>query len=256
MEGKCRLADVLVQIVSIYPKVQEMCKKYESQSIHICHNEAVNVPGRETDELSPVGFTVKTSQQDIDYERSISEYPGWSDEYLETIAVHRLIAEKMPEYNTFLFHGSAIAVDGAAYIFTAKSGTGKSTHARLWREMLGDRAVMVNDDKPMIKVYKDGTAVVYGTPWDGKHHLSNNIAVPVRSICILERAVDNHIQEITRREALPMLIQQTYRPVNPEMLTRTMTFLERMDVKLYRLSCNMDISAAELSYNSMKGLNI
>ena len=84
------------------------------------------------------------------------------DDYLETLAVCRKIAERMPEYDTFLFHGSCIAVDGVGYLFTAKSGTGKSTHTRLWRELLDNRATMVNDDKPLIRIADDGL-VIYGT---------------------------------------------------------------------------------------------
>ena len=200
---------------------------------------------------SSAQWTVQVSQQDIDLERSCADRPGYSDAYLETLAVYRKIAERMPAYDTFLFHGSAIAVDGAAYIFTAKSGTGKSTHARLWREMLGERAVMVNDDKPLIRVHPDGAATVYGTPWDGKHHLSSNIAVPVRAICILERAQENRIREISKAEALPMLLQQTYRPADPAALAKTLTLIDRLKVKLYRLGCNMEKEAAEVSYNAM-----
>ena len=200
----------------------------------------------------PANFTVSITHHDISFERSRADHPDYSDVYLETLAVYRKIAEKMPEYDTFLFHGSTIAVDGKAYIFTAKSGTGKSTHARLWREMLGEKAVMVNDDKPLIRVHPDGSATVYGTPWDGKHHLSSNIAVPVRAICILERAQENHIREITKAEALPMLLQQMYRPADPAALAKTLTLIDRLNVKLYRLGCNMEKEAAEVSYNAMK----
>lgn len=206
-------------------------------------------------------FNVSTVLSDITFEREKSaredEIEGipvrhFSDAYLETLAVYRKIAERMPEYDTFLFHGSAISVDGAGYLFTAKSGTGKSTHTRLWREMLGSRAVMVNDDKPLIRMTGEG-ATVYGTPWDGKHRLSHNIAVPLKAICILERAEKNHIVPITKSEALPMLIQQAYRPADPAALAKTLALIDRLDVRFYRLSCNMDISAAELSYNTMKG---
>ena len=159
----------------------------------------------------------------------------------------------MPFRDTFLFHGSAVAVDGAAYLFTARSGTGKSTHTRLWREMLGDRAVMVNDDKPLIRLTEDG-AVVYGTPWNGKHRLGTNISVPLKAVCILERAKQNTIRAITREEAFPMLIQQSYRPLDPAALAKTLSLVDRLSrtVSLYRLGCNMDPEAAELSYNIMK----
>ena len=62
----------------------------------------------------------------------------YSDIYLETMAVYRKIEDKLLDYDTILFHGSAVAVDGVGYLFTAKSGTGKSTHTRLWREMLSE----------------------------------------------------------------------------------------------------------------------
>jgi hypothetical protein len=143
-------------------------------------------------------FEVSTTREDIRFEReksaredlcagrALRRLPDW---YLEELAVYRKIAERMPYYDTFLFHGSAIAVDGVGYLFTAKSGTGKSTRARLWRELLGARAVMVNDDKPLLRVTEAGVTVC-GTPWDGKHRLSNPIAVPLGALCLLARAAE------------------------------------------------------------------
>lgn len=209
----------------------------------------------------PVDIKVLITESDIDYERTKSEQESinegihvsrFSNEYLETIAVYRRIAEKMPFYNTMLVHGSCIAVDGKAYLFTARSGTGKSTHTRLWRELLKEHAVMVNDDKPLIHVSDDGTTTAYGTPWDGKHRLSSNISVHLEAICILERAENNRIREISKQEALPMLYQQIYRPMDAEAMKKTIQLIDRLNVKFYRLGCNMDLSAAELSYNTMK----
>ena len=202
----------------------------------------------------PAAFTVRTAQRDIDAERSRAERPGFSDAYLETLAVCRGIAERLPFYDAFLFHGSAVAVDGEAYLFTARSGTGKSTHTRLWRELLGARAVMVNDDKPWVRVTGE-RAVVYGSPWDGKHHLSRNIAVPLRAVCILERAAENTIRPVSGTDALATLLQQIYRPADPAALERTLELIDRLcgRVSLYRLGCNMDIGAAELSWRIMRG---
>jgi hypothetical protein len=226
-------ADTNISISPVHQAVYSFCSGYESDS--------------------KADFAVATTMPDIEFERTRSEQQEGSDAYLETLAVYRKIAEKMPEYGTILFHGSCVAVDGDAYLFTAKSGTGKSTHTRLWRKLLGERAVMVNDDKPLLHVNEDGTVTVYGTPWNGKHRLSNNIAVPLKAVCILERAEENHIREITKQEALPMLYQQVYRPMDTEAMQRTIELIERLNVRFYRLGCNMDISAAELSYNTMKG---
>ena len=115
---------------------------------------------------------------------------------------------------------------------------------------------MVNDDKPIIRILKE-SATIYGTPYDGKGRLSNNISVPLKVICILERSERNQIREISASEAYPIIIQQTYHPSNPEMLNKTLELLDRMSVlvKFYRLSCNMEREAAEISYNAMKGQN-
>ena len=231
----------IVSIEAHYDYIKNLCIKYGSAGDEqfVIHTTAADIAFERE----------KAASEDTKGGKSAADF---SDACLESLAVYRKIAERMPEYDTFLFHGSAIAADGAAYIFTAKSGTGKSTHAVLWREMLGERAVMVNDDKPLLRVHPDGTATVYGTPWDGKHHLSHNIAVPVRAICILERAHENRIRRITKAEALPMLIQQAYRPADPAALQKTLMLLDRLNVKLFRLGRNMDLSAARLSYNAMK----
>ena len=208
-------------------------------------------------------FSVETTAADIGFERERSaredEKEGvpvrrFDCGYLETLAVYRKIAERMPDYDTVLFHGSCVAVDGVGYLLTAKSGTGKSTHARLWRELLGDRAVMVNDDKPLIRLTEAG-AVVCGTPWDGKHRLSANIAVPLKALCILERARENTIRPLTPSEAYPVLLQQAYRPMDPAALAKTMALLDRLTAAagLWRLGCNMDIEAARVAYDAMKG---
>ena len=204
-----------------------------------------------------VDFTVETTQADIDEERVRAEREqgshGASDAYIETLAVYRKIAERMPEDDTVLFHGSAIAVDGEAYIFAAKSGTGKSTHARLWRELLGDRAVMINDDKPLLRITADGAAV-YGTPWNGKHRLGINGSAPVKAICILERGEQNRIARVDPKAAYPTLLQQTYRPASTQALQKTLTLIDRLltTTPIYRLQCNMELEAARVSYQAMK----
>ena len=167
--------------------------------------------------------------------------------------LYRKIAEIMPGYDTFVFHGSVIAVDGVGYLFTAKSGTGKSTHTRLWREYFGERAVMVNDDKPMLKITDSGV-IAYGTPYNGKHGLGTNISVPLKAICILTRGEENSIVRIDKSEAYPMLVQQVYRPQNSMQLMKTLDLVDTMaeSVKLYKLVCNMEIEAAKIAFEGMQ----
>lgn len=243
MMNTYRFAGVSVQISTVHPAVHSFCADYAYEG--------------------PAEFYVRTTDEDISFEREKSaredEFEGipvrhFPDEYLERLAVYRKIAEKMPEYDTILFHGSCVAVDGEGYLFTAKSGTGKSTHTRLWRELLGERAVMINDDKPLIRLTENG-ALVCGTPWDGKHRLSTNTAVPLKALCILERAEKNHIRPITVREAYPMLLQQAYRPADSIGLSRTLKLVDRLSAaaSLWKLGCNTDIEAARTAYEAMKG---
>ena len=113
---------------------------------------------------------------------------------------------------------------------------------------------MVNDDKPMIKLTDTG-AVVYGTPYNGKHHLGNNIRVPLKAICILERGEHNSITTVNKSEAYPMLLQQVYRPTDRAAFAMTLTLIDKFAEKtaLYKLNANMDPQAAEVAYNAMKG---
>ena len=176
------------------------------------------------------------------------------EEYLEFVALQRKIAEEFFNRSILLFHGSVVAVDGTAYLFTAKSGTGKSTHTRLWREVFGDRAVMVNDDKPFLQLTENGV-IAWGSPWNGKHRLGNNIGVPLKAICILQRSEENWIKSIAPAEALPMLFQQSQRPRNPVNMPRYMELIDKLAcrVEFYRMGCNMDPEAALVSYEAMSG---
>ena len=150
-----------------------------------------------------------------------------TDAQLEITAIQRKIAQAFFDRNILVFHGSAVAVDGQAYLFTAKSGTGKSTHTRLWRQTLGDRALMVNDDKPFLRITDSGVQVC-GSPWNGKHRLDTDIVVPLKAICLLERGQKNEIEKITAGEALPMLLQQSSRPMQARSMLKYMELLDQL----------------------------
>lgn len=198
--------------------------------------------------------SIKTSEDTINQEAQFDNNNGnvLPFPFLEVQAVQRQVAEVLLNYDTILFHSSALAMDGQGYLFTALSGTGKSTHSRLWREYFGDRVTMINDDKPFIRIGETESRV-YGSPWDGKHHLSTNMSVPIKAICILERDTVNHIEPISADDAFAILYQQTYRSKDPAKLVKTIDLLTRMSsqVKLYRLGCNMEPDAARVSYEGM-----
>lgn len=244
-KGTYLLADLPIEIESLFEEVHTLCRDYAT--------------------TGEAHFVVRTTPADIEEERRQSALTRqeeglppyeFGDSYLETLAVYRKIAEQAIRHGRLLMHGSVISVDGKAVMFTAKSGTGKSTHTRLWRELFGSRAVMVNDDKPLLRVSEEQT-IVYGTPWDGKHRLSNNICAPLEAICILTRGKENTIREIRPSDALEMLLKQTYHPSDPLQLLDLLTLLDMLTkrVRFYLLACNMNPEAAVVAARGMGFIN-
>ena len=227
-----KLADHIFSIDNKYDYVKGMCEKYD----------VGDIPG------VPISVTDDEIQREGTGNSSAA--------YLESLAVYRKIAEYLINDSILLFHGSAVAVDNEAYLFAAPSGTGKSTHARLWREFFGERAVMINDDKPLIKITDSG-AFVYGTPWNGKHKLSTNTSAPLKAICILEQSETNSIEEASKSDAWTALIKQSYRPSDPIAMQKTLSLVERLgnSVKVYLLKCNTEPEAAQIAYSGMNERN-
>lgn len=176
----------------------------------------------------------------------------FTDPFLDRAAIQRKLAEHLFEKDTLLFHGSAIAVDGEGYLFTARSGTGKSTHTRLWRETFGSRAVMINDDKPFLQITSTGV-MVCGSPWSGKHGLDANVTVPLKGICVLERGTENTIRPADAEEVLPMLQKQTVPPLAPEKAEKLDTLVEKLAERcpLWHLRCNKAPDAALTAHRAM-----
>lgn len=206
-------------------------------------------------------FFIRVAEDDLRFEQAELDREAleegfrlrvFTDPFLERAAIQRAFAEFLFDRNTLLLHGSTIAVDGKAYLFAARSGTGKSTHTRLWREVFGNRAVMINDDKPFLQL-TDAGVMAFGSPWSGKHGLDTNISAPLAGICILERGSENLIRPIPAEEALPMLQKQTYFPLDD---AKHSTVLEKLRalanaVPLWHMTCTKDPRAAIIAHDAM-----
>ena len=240
------ITDHVYEIRSLYGDIHTLCRDYRAEKTATAETVIVTTE-------SDVEYERKKAKREAEFAGAV--YKELPDGYLETLAVYRKIATHAVSRGMFLFHCSAIAVDGTAYAFTAKSGTGKSTHTSLWRKVFGERAVTVNDDKPIIGI-RNGAATVYGTPWNGKHGLGSNIPVPLKAICFLSRGAENRIRRITdKRAVLPQLLNQTFRPSDAVALKRTLELLDELcaSVEFYTLECNMEDEAALVSFNGMNG---
>lgn len=179
-------------------------------------------------------------------------HPHLSDEDCEYLSTGGSFYRQLLEYNGFLLHSSAVVVDGKAYLFSAACGTGKSTHTKLWLKEFGDRAYILNDDKPALRL-EDGQWYAYGTPWSGKHDISANVRVPVAGIAFLRRGTENHIEPYGGRAAVFDFLGQTARPAGKDLRIRILDLLESLleSVPIWQLTCNMDPDAARISYEAM-----
>ena len=197
-------------------------------------------------------FTVTVTEEEIERERDMSEYKNLSRAYFESVVAYRHIAEVLPTLDAFVFHGSVLAVDGKAYIFTALSGVGKTTHTRLWLSEFSGKCHVLNGDKPVIR-FKDGQFYVAGTPWRGKEMYGVHETAPLGGIAFLERGAENKSFGINTSDALSRLIPQVYKPKNRLAVIKTMSLMDRLlkEVALVRLECNMHPEAAHVAKSAL-----
>lgn len=231
---KVRLADLVIGIDNHYKYIEDFCNGY------IVPNDT------ETD------FTVGITD-DTELERE-KESGMFDKGYLESLAVYRKISEKILDYNGFLMHSAVLSVNGSGVAFAARSGVGKTTHIRLWKQLLGDKCTIVNGDKPLIRLF-DGVAYAYGTPWSGKEGYNKNERVKLQNVCFLSRSEHNFIEEFSKPEAVKKLLYQIYLPPKGDLVFKTMGLLDTMmnSIKVWHIGCNMEIDAAKTVYNKIYG---
>ena len=231
------IADLKVEIDNKYEYLERFCKKYILQEAYV------------------PDITVSVSEADIDAEISLATEPV-SRGYAESICVYRVICDKvLRNFNGFLLHGALIEYEGRGYLFSAKSGTGKSTHISLWRKVFGEAVTVVNGDKPIVR-YINGEFVAYGTPWCGKEGYGNNTSVVLSVICFLERSKDNSIAPLLPSNAVARVFDQVVLPTDIEGFDKLSSLLDKMlsAVPCYLLGCNMDKEAATVAYNGMNNI--
>lgn len=238
---KIKLAGVTVAIHSLYDEIYTMCLDYLTDG-----DEAFTVTVREED----IAFErEKSIRQALAEHRPAIDYPK---PYLETLAVYRQIAVQMLAFDTCLMHGAAVAVGNEAFLFTAPSGVGKTTHTGLWLDHIPG-AFIVNGDKPLIRAEESGS-YVFGTPWAGKEGRQTNVRVPLSAICVLKRGAENHIESASFHDVFPVLFAQIYKPYGRDDVVKTMAIIKRLaqTVRFYTLHCNRDPQAALVAYEGMR----
>ncbi len=235
------LAGVPIEISCRYEENREFFEGYYSEEKPLVSIDTVG------HDLEPF----QRAYDALDAKDGLPQYRR-TDPFLENTLIHTLLASELIAHNVLLMHGSALCMDGQAYIFSAPSGTGKSTHARLWRETFGDRVFMINDDKPMLRIDGDNISV-YGTPWNGKHHLGRNTSAPLKAIIRLSRGETNLITPLSKADALKLLLNQAIKTRNTAnmqtVISLEMKLLRQID--FYALTCTMDPEAALVAWRGM-----
>lgn len=230
-----KIAELTVKIEHEYDVIRQMCNDYiipDTQNTDIYADASKNELLREAEALS--------------------YYP---DEHLETLAIYRKIAERLPEFDALLMHGAVIEYNNQAVAFLAHSGVGKSTHISLWRAMLGEKCKIINGDKPIIRK-KDGKFFAYGTPWCGKEHWGRNAYAPLKAICFIERDIENSIAPMEKQDALSPFLSQVYIPeLGIENKLKGFDVLDSLitETPIYKLKCNKNPDAAETAFKGIFG---
>ena len=232
-----KLADFNINFKTKYVDIQNKCGEYFTSN----ENDVMQF---------------ECNENDIEYEKSISE-GNFSNSYIEYIALFRKLAEWLPNNGAFVLHSACFDVDGVGVAFAAHSGTGKTTHMRLWQEYLGDRMVVVNGDKPIVRFFEDEpeTPYAYGTPWNGKERLGCNMRTPLKHICFIERSETNYVEPMKKSDVIDRIFNQVYMPKDPIAVMNTMQLIDRLlsCCKLWTIHCNMEPSAAETAYKTIFG---
>lgn len=231
-----------MQKYSIAGLIVEMDVKYERLRNHA---KAYIYNGKKSPD-----FTLVLKEKAFSYARE--NFSGLSDSDIEYLLYSILFYDKLLDFDGMMLHASAVAYENRAYLFSADSGVGKSTHTSYWTELF-DSAVIINDDKPALR-FVDGELYVYGTPFSGKHNISVNSRVLLGGICFLERGEANHIETIEPKEALRYILKQSVSNTTEERISKKLEIMDKVlnSAKLYKMKCTNDISAAKVSYEKMK----
>lgn len=224
------IAGLKVEMEPKYGRLTRQCKSYTSSGIPV----------------------MRVKPEPCDEARVVMDSP--SEEEREYICCGAAFCRNIIEHGRFFLHASAVVYEGAAYLFSAPSGTGKSTHTALWRKLFPGSYIL-NDDKPVIWPEKE-RITVWGTPFAGKTDLQVNRGVRLQGICFLKQSAENQIRTVTETEALALMLNNTWRPMDDRGMGLLLDMIEQVIThsRVYALGCTPELEAAKLAYSVMKGM--
>ena len=219
-----------------------------------CESKLCLTRGKQYEVSDDVTPDIVINRDEERIKRNAEQYPQMTLDEWEYMIFGSGFYNNIINFDGMMLHASAVVVDGKAYLFSAPCGTGKSTHTSLWLKLFGDQAYIINDDKPAIRMV-DGEFYVYGTPFSGKHDISRNTRVKLGGLCFISQAEENEISVMDSKDVIVNILEQTIRRLSMENMDKMLTVVDKMlsNITVYSLKCNMDLSAAKLSYETMSG---
>lgn len=205
-------------------------------------------------EFSPDEAQIRLNIRDDFITARQAEIPNLNWDEHEYMWTCEAFYSELLSHGGIMLHSSCVEKDGRAYLFSARSGTGKSTHTHLWLKKFPN-ARIINDDKPAL-ICEDGIWYACGTPFSGKTDENINEKIPVRAVVFLHRSKINEVKKIAPAAAVPLFLEQT---INPKRRDLAENMLENLDALLssvptLSLGCNTDTDAAETAYNEIERL--
>lgn len=238
MEFTAKIADLTVSISYTHSLIKTMCGEYLTEE-------------------APM-FSIEASKE---HEEKLRNYflgssQMFSDAYIENYTLFDTFCTRVIDFDAAVFHAALISFDGQGVAFAALSGTGKTTHIRLWKKLFSDRVEIINGDKPLFTL-RDGKFFASGMPWCGKENWGCNKTVPLKAVCFIERAEQNSISLLTEnREIMSRLFLQLAMPEEQHLMVKYLEFANKLikTVPFFLLRCNMDINAAYIAHDGIFGI--
>ena len=193
--------------------------------------------------------------EEKDFLKSKAPNLKFKDWEYEINSIFRDLTRILFEQGIIVFHGVTVVMNNEGYLFTAPSGTGKSTHANLWLDTFSKKARILNGDKTLLKI-SNNVLYAYGSPWKGKENIGYNGHVRIKAICHIKRSSINSIQEVTApQDALPWFLQQTVLKDKNNFLRDIIQWYKRIagSISCYDLYCNISRESVLIAYNKING---
>ena len=225
---RLKIANTVFEVNAFNESTKEYCKDF------LCDEEAK--------------YVITLTKEDLENELHIQE-DGKVYANEEISALYRKIADLFIEDNIVVMHGSSFKVGDYAFIVTARSGVGKSTHVNLLNKLLGNEFSYINDDKPLLEV-NDHSLMLYSSPWNGKERRGNNTKAPLKAIIFLNRGNNTYQKLNNNQEVYFRLLSQIYLPRDKSKREKALKIIDILlkRVNFYEINVNKEIESASMTY--------